>query len=82
VNETPNLNSTHFYLWGHLKSLVCSSAVEVAETVRNRTVPGFQIIRNMPGIWDRLRKAMRRRAEACIHTGGGYGTWNTWSKVI
>jgi hypothetical protein len=28
-------------------------------------------MRNMPVIWDLLRVAMRRRAEACIQAGGG-----------
>jgi hypothetical protein len=42
------------------------------ETLRNRIVAGFQTTRNMPGIWDRLRMAMRRRAEACIQAAGGH----------
>jgi hypothetical protein len=61
-----------FYLWGHLKSLVYSSPVDDVETLRNRIVEGFQTIRNMPGICDRLRMAMRRRTEACVQTGGGH----------
>jgi hypothetical protein len=44
--------------------------VDDVETLRNRILAGFQTIRNMPGIWDRLRVAMRRRAEACIQAGG------------
>jgi hypothetical protein len=44
--------------------------VDDVETLRNRIVVGFQTIRNMPGIWDRLRVAMRRRVEACIQAAG------------
>jgi hypothetical protein len=51
--------------------LVYSSPVDDVETLRNRIVAGFQTIRNMPEILDRLRVAMRRRAEACIRAGGG-----------
>jgi hypothetical protein len=61
-----------FYLWGHLKSSVYSSPVDDVETLRNRIVEGFTTIRNMPGICDRLRMAMRRRAVACIQTGSGH----------
>jgi hypothetical protein len=42
------------------------------EILRNRTVADFQTIRNMPGIWHRLRVAMRHRAEPCIQAGGGH----------
>jgi hypothetical protein len=59
-------------MWNHLKSLVHSSPVDDVETLRNRTVAGFQTIRNMPGIWNRLRVAMRSRAEACIQAGLGH----------
>jgi hypothetical protein len=31
-----------------------------------------QTLRNIPGMWDRLRVAIRRRAEACIQAGGGH----------
>jgi hypothetical protein len=31
-----------------------------------------QTIRNMPGIWDRLRVAMRRQAKPCIQAGGAH----------
>jgi hypothetical protein len=46
------------------------------ETLRNGIVIGFQTIRNMPEIWDRLRLAMRRpvfRQEVDL--------WNIYSKV-
>jgi hypothetical protein len=70
--RSPDLNPLDFYLWGHLKLLVYSSSVDDVETLRNRIVAGFQTIRNMPGIWDSLRVAMRRRDEACIQAGGGH----------
>jgi hypothetical protein len=46
--------------------------VDDVETLQNRTVAGFQAIRNMPRIWDRLRVAMRLQAEARITAGGGH----------
>jgi hypothetical protein len=57
---SPDLSALDFYLWGHLKSSLCSSHVDEVETLRNRMVEGFQTIRNVPRIWDRLLLAMRR----------------------
>jgi hypothetical protein len=70
--RSPDLNRLDFYLWVHLKSLVYLSPVDDVETLRNRIVAGFATIRNMSGIWDRLRVAMRHRAETCIQAGGGH----------
>jgi hypothetical protein len=46
--------------------------VDDLETQRNRIMAGFQTLLNMSLIWDRLRAAMRPRAEACIETRGGH----------
>jgi hypothetical protein len=48
------------------------SPVADVETLRNRIVAGFQKIRNIPGIWDRLRVAMTCRAESYIQAGDGH----------
>jgi hypothetical protein len=70
--RSTDLNLPNFYLWGHLKLLVYSHSVDDVETLRNRTVAGFQTIRNIPGIGDRIRVAMRCQAEAYIQAGGGH----------
>jgi hypothetical protein len=69
---SPDLNLLHFHLWGHLKSLVYSSVVNDVETLRNRIVTGFQATSKMPGIWDYLGMAVRRRATACVQAGCGH----------
>jgi hypothetical protein len=69
--RSPDFNPLDFCLWGNLICFAYLSQVEM-ETLRNRILAGFQTIRNMPGIWDRLRLAMRRRAEACVQAGGGH----------
>jgi hypothetical protein len=38
--------------------------------LRNRIVSIVQAVRNVTGFWDRLRVAMRRRAEAYIQARG------------
>ncbi|KAJ4448747.1 hypothetical protein ANN_00138 [Periplaneta americana] len=64
--RSPNVNPLHFYLWGHLKSLVYSSPVPDLESLRNRIVACSEDIRNTPGVWDRVRRSMRHRYEAQI----------------
>ncbi|KAJ4440508.1 hypothetical protein ANN_08649 [Periplaneta americana] len=59
--RSPELNPLDFYLWGHLKSLVYSSPVPDLESLRNRIVACSEDIRNVPGVWDRVRRSMRHR---------------------
>ncbi|KAJ4447321.1 hypothetical protein ANN_09325 [Periplaneta americana] len=61
--RSPDLNPLDFYLWGHLKSLVYSSPVPDLESLRNRIVACSEDIRNIPGVWDRVRRSMRHRCE-------------------
>jgi hypothetical protein len=69
----PDLNPLDFFLWGHLKSLIYTAApIQNQEDLRNRIVAGCETIRNTPGIFERVRQSMRRRAEACIMAAGGH----------
>lgn len=70
--RSPDLNSLDFFLWGHLKTLVYSIPINTEEELRNRIIVCFDNIRNTPGIFQRVRDSMRRRAEACILAGGGH----------
>jgi hypothetical protein len=70
--RSPDLNPLDFFLWGYLKSLVYSTAVNDAATLRERIVDACQTIRTTPGILELVRNSMRRRAEACIQAGGGH----------
>ncbi|KAJ4448558.1 hypothetical protein ANN_10576 [Periplaneta americana] len=77
--RSPDFNPFDFYLWGHLKSLLYSSPVPDMESLRNRIGAGCEEIRNTPGIWDRVRRAMRHRCEACIQSGGGHEPFFQWA---
>lgn len=70
--RSPDLNSLDFFLWGHLKTLVYSTPVQSVEELKNRITNSCEQIRNTPGIFQRVRESMRRRAEACILAGGGH----------
>lgn len=70
--RSPDLNSLDYYLWGHLKTLVYNTPVPTLEELRNRITEGCDTIRNTPGIFERVRRSMRRRTEACIEMEGGH----------
>lgn len=70
--RSPDLNSLDYFLWGHLKTLVYSQPIQTEEELRNRIIVSCEAIRNTPGIFQRVRESMRKRAEACILAGGGH----------
>lgn len=70
--RSPDLNPVDFFLWGHLKSLVYASPIEDEEMLRNRIINSCETIRNTPGIFQRVRDSLVRRAEACITVGGNH----------
>ncbi|EFN82504.1 hypothetical protein EAI_00209, partial [Harpegnathos saltator] len=37
-----------------------------------RILGGYDIIRNIPGIFQRFRQSMRRRAQASLESNGGH----------
>jgi hypothetical protein len=63
---SPDLNPPDFKLWGHLKTLVYAAPVE-----NKRIVNTCQTIRNVPGIFERMRRSMMRRVEVWIESHGG-----------
>jgi hypothetical protein len=70
--STPDLNPLHFYLWGHLGTLVYAVPVDNEEALHHRTADVCQTIRNYTGVFERMRRSMMRRIEACIGCHGGY----------
>jgi hypothetical protein len=66
------LDPLDFYLWGHLETLVYEAPVDSEEALYRRFVDVCQIIRNYPGIYERIRQSMMRRVEACIKSRGHY----------
>jgi hypothetical protein len=64
-----DLNPLHFWLWGHLKTLVYSAPItELKQRVEN----ACQEIRVKPGIFDRVRTSVRRRVESCVEMHGNH----------
>lgn len=70
--RSPDLNPLDFATWGHLKSLVYQTPVQNAEDLRNRIVQSCIVIKDMPGIFTRIRRSMQRRIVACAMAQGGH----------
>jgi hypothetical protein len=62
--------SSGFLPVGTPNSFVYAAPVDNGEALHHRTVDGCQIIRNYPGIFERMRRSMMRRTEACIASHG------------
>jgi hypothetical protein len=71
-SRSPDFNLLDFYLWGHLDTLVYAAPVDNEWALHHRTVDVCQTIRNYPGIFERMRRSLMRRVEACIESHGGH----------
>jgi hypothetical protein len=70
--RSPDMSPLYFYLWGHLKSLVCAAPVGNEEALNHRTVTDCQTIRNYLIIFERMRRSMMRRVGEFIKSHGGH----------
>lgn len=68
--RSPDHNPIDFYLWGHIKQLVYATPVDTIDILRERIIQAFETVRNQPGITERVRNSIVRRAEACIDAQG------------
>jgi hypothetical protein len=74
VQEDPlhSLQSSGFVPVGTPKIPCVCASVDNEETLHHRIVDACQTIRNYPGIFERMRRSMMRRVEACTESHGGY----------
>jgi hypothetical protein len=70
--RSPDLNPLDFWLWGHLKTLVYSALFSDLEVLQQRVKNACQEILVKPGIFDRVRTSVRRRAESCVEMHGNH----------
>lgn len=68
--RSPDLNPIDFFLWGTLKSLVYERPVNTRADLLQRIIEASHKIRNIPGIFERVRQSMSRRVNACIASNG------------
>jgi hypothetical protein len=68
----PDFSPLDFYRWGHLRTLLYAAPVDNEVALHRRTVDICQTISNCPAIFERMRRSMMRRVEACIEPHGGH----------
>jgi hypothetical protein len=68
--RSPDLNPVDYCVWGHVKSLVYTSAIDTIEELQHRVECARQQIRNEPGVFERIRNSMWRRVQCCIQMQG------------
>jgi hypothetical protein len=54
------------------KTVAYAAPVDNEMALHHPIVDACQSIRNYPGIFDRMRRSMMRRVEACIESHGGH----------
>jgi hypothetical protein len=55
--RSPDLNPVDYCVWGHVKSLVYTSAVDAVEELQHRIEGACQQISNEPGVFERIRNS-------------------------
>lgn len=70
--RSPELNMCDFFLWARMKELVYRTPVENEAELQRRVFAAAETIRNDPGIFERVRASLLRRAEACIRANGAH----------
>ncbi|XP_074037280.1 histone-lysine N-methyltransferase SETMAR-like [Leptinotarsa decemlineata] len=68
--RSPVLNPLDFSIWGHLQHLVYRTPVRDVDDLRNRIIDACRVIRETPGIFERIRGSMRRSLDACVMSEG------------
>ncbi|GBM99322.1 hypothetical protein AVEN_264626-1 [Araneus ventricosus] len=68
--RSPYLSSLDYFLWGDLKSLVYATLVDSDEDIVDRISAAAARVREIPGIFESVRRSLHRRCQACISVGG------------
>jgi hypothetical protein len=68
--RSPDLNPLDFYLWGHLKSLVYATPVNIQQELWQRVWVACDTVKTSLGLFERVRQSTVRRARACVEMEG------------
>jgi ribosomal protein S6 len=66
------LLESRVFLWGYMKDLVYSIAIDTIEVLRKRVENAATTIRNNRGMLERVEELFRRRLHYCIDNNGGH----------
>ena len=70
--RSPNLTHLHFYIWGHMKTLVYETNVDSRAALSDRIFAAAEHIRNHLNNIGSATQSLLMRAENCITAGGGH----------
>jgi len=68
--RSPDFTPMNLFLWGHIKALNYTSAVNSVKDLLARIVELSATIRQQPGISERTRHSMLLRRRLCVEVGG------------
>jgi hypothetical protein len=71
-NTQKTIHHLTFYPWGYLKSTVYVTEFSDVQNVQILIQNGFEMIRMTPGIFQRVRQSLFRRAMSCVETRCGH----------
>jgi len=70
--RSPDLTPLDYYLWGHMKTLVCETKVDSRAALHHHVFAAAENTRNNPDNNAYATQSLLMRAENCIATGGGH----------
>ncbi|GBN97017.1 hypothetical protein AVEN_46672-1 [Araneus ventricosus] len=70
ADDESDLSCLDFFLWGHLKILVYESPIASDEDLVARISVAAGVIREMSGVFEKVRRSLRRRCNVCITASG------------
>lgn len=70
--RSPDLTPLDFYLWGNVKRLCYSTAVNSREELVDRITRAFDQLKLKPEEVERATSSVRVRCESCLQSGGGH----------
>lgn len=70
--RSPDLTPLDFFLWGEVKRRVYTRETNTVEELRQKIIEAFNSVKANEFVLGRLKDNLRRRAELCVHEGGGH----------
>ena len=70
--RSPDLTPLHYYLWGHMKTLVYETKVDSRAALHDRIFAAADRKRNHPNNIVSATQSLLMCAENCIAAGGGH----------
>jgi hypothetical protein len=67
---SPDVTPLDFYLWGHLKTVICAPPVNDSDDLWECVQNACQVIRDDNLVFEQIRQSCVCHAQACVRNGG------------